>query len=74
MTGIKTETTTVAQTATVNPSPTSCYGNLEVPKMYAEVQTLREAIRAEGTPEIQDAWDQVEQHIDFAYQKIHRTG
>ncbi len=45
------------------------YGNRKVPKMYAEIQTLREAIRAEGTPAIQDAWDRVEQHIDFVYQE-----
>jgi hypothetical protein len=43
------------------------YGNRNVPKMIREIDTLRAAIRAEGTPAIQDAWDKVEQHIDYAY-------
>ena len=43
------------------------YGTRNVPKMIREVETLRAAIRAEGTPAIQDAWDKVEQHIDYAY-------
>lgn len=45
------------------------YGNRRISKMYAEIEALRQAIRAEGTPAIQDAWDKVEQHIDFAYSK-----
>jgi len=47
--------------------PTPRYGNRNVPKMIREIDTLRAAIRAEGTPAIQDAWDKVEQHIDYAY-------
>jgi len=43
------------------------YGNRNVPKMIRQVDDLRKAIRAEGTPAIQDAWDKVEEHIDFAY-------
>lgn len=43
------------------------YGNRKVIKMYAQINELRRAIRAEGTPAIQDAWDKVEEHIDFAY-------
>jgi hypothetical protein len=43
------------------------YGNRRVSKMYAEIDALRRAIRSEGTPAIQDAWDKVEQHIDFVY-------
>lgn len=35
--------------------------------MYAEINALRRAIRAEGTEAIQSAWDAVEEHIDFAY-------
>lgn len=35
--------------------------------MYAEINELRHAIRTEGTALIQNAWDKVEQHIDFAY-------
>ncbi len=43
------------------------YGRRNVPKMYAQINTLRAAIQAEGTPAIQEAWDKVEEHIDFAY-------
>ena len=45
------------------------YGQRKVPRMYAEINTLRAAIRAEGTPAIQEAWDAVEEHIDFAYSR-----
>ena len=45
------------------------YGQRKVTKMYAEVQALREIIRAEGTPAIQEAWDKVEEHIDYAYRR-----
>lgn len=45
------------------------YGRRKVTKMYAEINRLRAAIRAEGTPAIQDAWDAVEEHIDFVYQQ-----
>ena len=47
-----------------------CYGNRNVPKMYAQINALRSAIRAEGTPAIQKAWDAVEEHIDFAYRPV----
>jgi len=43
------------------------FGRRRVSRMYAEVNELRRAIRAEGTPAIQNAWDKVEQHIDYAY-------
>ena len=46
---------------------TAKYGNRNVPKMIGQIDTLRHAIRQEGTPAIQDAWDKVEEHIDFAY-------
>jgi hypothetical protein len=46
---------------------TETYGKRRVSKMYAQINTLREAIRTEGTPAIQSAWDAVEEHIDFAY-------
>lgn len=45
------------------------YGNRRVPKMYAQVNELRQAIAAEGSPRVQAAWDKVEEHIDFAYQQ-----
>lgn len=44
------------------------FGNRRVPKMYAQVNELRRAIAAEGSPRIRDAWDKVEEHLDFAYQ------
>lgn len=43
------------------------YGRRNVVAMYAEINALRRAIRAEGTESIQAAWDAVEEHIDFAY-------
>ncbi len=43
------------------------YGRRNVPKMIRQIDDLRQAIRAEGTPAIQAAWDAVEEHIDFAY-------
>jgi hypothetical protein len=46
------------------------YGRRNVPKMIREWDELRSAIRAQGTPLIQDALDKVEQHIDYAYRKI----
>jgi len=38
--------------------------------MYAEINELRRAIANEGTDRIQEAWEKVEEHIDFAYQQI----
>lgn len=43
------------------------YGRRCVVAMYAEINALRRAIRAEGTEDIQAAWDAMEEHIDFAY-------
>ncbi|WP_312531357.1 hypothetical protein [Paracoccus sp. (in: a-proteobacteria)] len=34
------------------------------------INALRRVIAAEGTPAIQDAWDKVEEHIDFAYGQV----
>lgn len=45
------------------------YGKRRVTKMYAQVNELRRAIAAEGTPAIQRAWDSIEEHIDFIYSK-----
>jgi hypothetical protein len=50
-------------------STTETYGTRSVPDMFAQVNELRRSIRAEGTPAVQDAWDKVEEHIDFAYRK-----
>lgn len=46
---------------------TDKYGRRNVPKMIAQIGALRQAIRAEGTPAVQAAWDAVEEHIDYAY-------
>lgn len=48
---------------------TQRYGNRKVTKMYAQINALRKVIRSEGTPEIQDAWDAVEEHVDFVYSR-----
>lgn len=45
------------------------YGNRNIAKMYRQVDALRHLIRAEGTPAVQEAWDAVEEHIDFVYQR-----
>jgi hypothetical protein len=45
----------------------SKYGQRNVAKMIREWDALRKAIRAEGTPAIQDALDKIEPHIDYAY-------
>lgn len=33
-------------------------------KMYNRINRLRKLIRSEGTPAIQEVWDEVEQFID----------
>lgn len=43
------------------------YGRRRVVKMIHQINKLRAAIAAEGTPAIQSAWDDVESHIDYAY-------
>jgi hypothetical protein len=45
------------------------YGNRTIVKMFNQINALRKAIRSEGTPMIQEAWDKVEEHIDFIYQQ-----
>ena len=45
------------------------FGNRRVPKMLAQINAVRDLIAAEGSPRLQDAWAQVEEHIDFAYQQ-----
>ena len=54
-------------------APHGCrHGKCKVAKMYAQINTLRHAIRTEGTEAIQDAWDAVEEHIDFIYQEANQ--
>lgn len=50
-------------------TPPTKYGNRNVAKMYAQINTLRAAIRLEGSPAIQAAWDAIEPHVDFVYQR-----
>lgn len=40
------------------------YGATKITKIISARNELREAIRAEGTPRIQEAWDRLEQWID----------
>lgn len=47
--------------------PSGKYGNRTIIKMFNQINALRKAIRSEGTPAIQEAWDKVEEHIDFIY-------
>ncbi|MFC3628270.1 hypothetical protein ACFOM8_02290 [Paracoccus angustae] len=49
------------------------FGKRRVPKMYAQINELRQAIAAEATPRIQAAWDKVEEHIDYVYQEVARA-
>ena len=46
------------------------YGQRKVVKMYNDINKLRSAIRREGTPAIQEAWDAVEEHVDFLYRDV----
>lgn len=48
---------------------TDRYGQRTIVKMFNQINALRKAIRSEGTPKIQEAWDKVEEHIDFIYAK-----
>lgn len=44
---------------------TDRYGKTRIHKIRAAQNDLREAIRAEGTPSIQDAWDRLEPWLDM---------
>lgn len=43
------------------------YGRSNVAKMIKEVDQHRKMVRAEGTPAVQESWDAIEEHIDYAY-------
>lgn len=49
---------------------TAKYGKRNVAKMIRQINALRLAIRSEGTEAIQSAWDDVEEHIDYAYRVV----
>ncbi|CAB4121839.1 hypothetical protein UFOVP16_13 [uncultured Caudovirales phage] len=46
------------------------YGMRNVPDMIRQMEDLRRIIRAQGTPAVQEAWDKVEEHIDYAYRAM----
>ena len=50
------------------------YGSRNVTKMIREWRQLADIIRLEGTPNIQDALDKVESHIDYAYMMASTQG
>lgn len=52
---------------------TDRYGNRTIIKMFNQINALRKTIRSEGTPNIQEAWDKVEEHIDYIYGKRGET-
>jgi len=52
---------------------TARYGNRTIIKMFNQINALRKAIRSEGTSAIQEAWDKVEEHIDYIYEKRGET-
>ena len=43
------------------------HGNVRISKVIAAESELREAIRNEGTPRIQDAWDRCEPWLDAIF-------
>lgn len=43
---------------------TERYGKTRLSKIRKAVNELRAAIRAQGTPDIQDAWDRLEPWLD----------
>ena len=45
------------------------YGNVRVSKIIRAFNNLRAAIRSEGTPAIQKAWDRVEPWLTFAFER-----
>lgn len=43
------------------------YGNRNVPKMIRDWSTFQDLVRSQGTPEIQEAFDKLAVHVDYAY-------
>jgi hypothetical protein len=43
------------------------YGNRSFTKMYRDINTLRDIIRAEGSPAVLEAWDRCEPFIDVVF-------
>ena len=53
---------------------TARYGNRTFRSMYRDINALRAAIRAEGSPAVQDAWGRCEQFIDVLFKWFFRKG
>ena len=41
--------------------------------IYKYIERLRKAIRAEGTPAIQEAWDKMEPHVSVFLPDVDKT-
>ena len=48
---------------------TERYGRTRVSRIRKRIDDARKAIRDEGTPAIQDAWDELEQFLPFFMMK-----
>lgn len=46
---------------------TQLYGRAKIVTLRRDVNALRKAIRAEGTPAVQDAWDKMERWVDRVF-------
>jgi hypothetical protein len=43
------------------------YGNRNVPKMIRDWSAFQDLVRSQGSPEIQEAFDKLATHVDYAY-------
>jgi CHASE3 domain sensor protein len=41
--------------------------------IYKYIERLRKAIRSEGTPAIQEAWDKLEPQVSVFFQEVDKT-
>lgn len=41
--------------------------------IYRYIERLRKAIRQEGTPAIQEAWDKLEPHVSVFFQDVDKN-
>lgn len=55
-------------------TPATHYGARRIDRMYRLIGVLRKAIREEGNPRVQAAWDDVEPFIDFAFTATDKGG
>jgi exodeoxyribonuclease VIII len=47
----------------------SSYGNVPATEIIKQIEKLRQLIRKEGSPAIQNAWDEFEPRVDFLFQR-----